>query len=614
MGKTLRITYALLSPSLRRRAGVVLSLMIATACFEVLGVGSILPFLTVAMDPTAVQRNAVMNWAYESSGVTLSDFILLIGVAILVLIVMMNGVAALALWTQKRFIYSFANALSTRLMERYLLWPYEAFLTRNTSELSKNVLNETYEVLSGILKPGTALLARGFVVISLVVLLIVLQPLITLLTMAVFGGAYVIVYSVIKHRLGRLGRKRVDVNTLRYKLNAEAFGGLKEVKALGREEFFVRRYAAVSTKYASYQATSKIYSQLPRFLIETLAFGGLMAGFVVLMATGYDMTDVVPLMGLFAFAATRLLPGFQEILAALASFRFNEHLLGKLHEDLVQDGGRSRTPPTGEERTLVFECRVRLDHVRFRYPGSEKDVIRDLTLEIPKNSSVALVGTTGSGKTTIADITLGLLEPQQGSLVVDDMQVTANNVAAWRGKVGYVQQDVFLSDDTIARNIAFGIDDRVIDPAAVERAAAMAHIHEFIVNELPNGYGTVIGERGVRLSGGQRQRLGIARALYLDPELLVLDEATSDIDNITEECITEAIQSLARKKTLIVVAHRLATIRRCDRICVLDAGEIVASGTFDELAVDNRLFQRMIHGMRLESVDAIGKPVTVPRS
>jgi len=610
--KTLKTVYALLSPKERRSAGVVLALMIVTAFFEVVGVGSILPFLTVAMDPTTVQRNSTLNWAYQLSGLSsLSDFVLLLGVAILFLIVLMNGVAALALWTQKRFAYGFAHALSTRLMERYLSWPYEAFLTRNTSDLSKSILNETYEVLGGILKPGTALIARGIVVISLVLLLIVLQPRITLATMAVFGSAYLLVYVFIKRRLERLGRKRVDVNTARYKLNAEAFGGLKEVKTLGREDYFVRHYAAVSMKYAGYQATNKLYSQLPRFLIETIAFGGFMLGFVVLMAWGYDMADVVPVMGLFAFAATRLLPGFQEILGALADFRFNEHLLMKLHEDLVSDIGSQRTPQLGDQ-PLVFAREVRLDRLRFRYPASDKDVLRDLTLEIRKNSSVALVGTTGAGKTTIVDITLGLLTPQQGSLIVDDVPVTDANLRAWRRKLGYVPQDVFLSDDTITRNIAFGLDDDAIDRAAVERAAAIAQIHNFIVAELPAGYDTVIGERGVRLSGGQRQRLGIARALYHDPEFLVLDEATSDIDNITEEYITEAIQNLAGTKTLLIVAHRLATIRRCDRICLLDAGEIVASGTFDELAATNRQFQRMIHGMRLESVDGLGQTSAAP--
>ena len=607
MGKTLKTIYALLSPTERRRAGVVLALMLATACFEVLGVGSILPFLTIAMDPTALQRSTALNWAYVRSGlVSPADFVMFLGVAILIVIVAMNAVAALGLWAQKRFIYGFAHALSVRLMERYISRPYEFFITRNTSDLSKNILNETYEILAGVLKPGAALLSRGIVVISLMILMVALQPMITLLTMAVFGGAYVTVYAVIKRRLERLGRQRVESNTLRYKFTAEAFGGVKEIKTLGREAFFVQQYGSVSVKHASYQAQNKMYSQLPKFLIESIAFGGFMGGFVVLMASGYQMDQAVPLLGFFAFAATRLLPGFQGILHALAEFRFSEHLLQKLRRDLLDaDFQPSASSSAGTPEPLPFDRRVRLEHVSFRFPGAEKDVVHDLTFEIVKNSSAALVGATGGGKTTIADITVGLLVPQQGSVIVDDTRITAENVAAWRRKVGYVPQDVFLSDDTVMRNIAFGVPDREIDPSAVQKAAVIAHIHDFIARELSEGYETVIGERGVRLSGGQRQRLGIARALYHDPEFLVLDEATSDIDNITEEYITEAIQSLAGKKTLLIVAHRLTTIKRCDLIGLVDGGEIVARGTFDELAATNRVFHEMIHGMRSESANVV---------
>ena len=247
---------------------------------------------------------------------------------------------------------------------------------------------------------------------------------------------------------------------------------------------------------------------------------------------------------------------------------------------------------------------MRYEGVGFQY-GSDPSVLKDVNLDIQAGETVALVGPTGAGKTTLVDIVLGLLVPQKGRVLVDATPLGAANVLAWRNKVGYVPQDVFLTDDTIMRNIALGLDDRQIDRAAVENAAVIAHIHDFIVKESAQGFDTEIGERGVRLSGGQRQRLGIARALYQDPEFLVLDEATSDIDNTTEEYITEAIQSLSGRKTLLIVAHRLQTVKRCDRVCVLDNGQIVASGTFDELAGTNIVFQRMTRGMRREPVDAM---------
>lgn len=606
MLKTLRTIYALLSPKDRRRAGVVVALMLANACFALLGVGSILPFLTIAMDPAAVQQSQILNWAYVQSGLqTVPEFVMALGLVVLGLIVVMNVFAALELWVDMRFIYGFAQSLSLRLMGRYLSRPYEFFLTRNTADLSKNVLSEIQELVGGVLKPGTTLLSRGAVAVSLTVLLIVMQPLVMLSAMAVLGTAYAIVYAVINQRLARLGKLRVEANTARYKLNAEAFGGLKEIKTLGREAYFLQQYDAVSLKHADYVTKSKVYPRLPLFLVETIAFGGFMATFLILLASGYEMARVVPVLGFFAVAATRLLPSFQEILGSLANFRFNEHLLQKFHHDLLESHAES-APSVVEVRSLPFERRVRLEGVGFRYESASTDVIRDLTLDIPKNSSVALVGTTGAGKTTLVDIVLGLLEPRSGRVLVDDTPLQADNVRAWRRRIGYVPQDVFLTDDTITRNIALGLFDHEIDLAAVERAASVAHIHDFIVKELPARYGTVIGERGIRFSGGQRQRLGIARALYNDPEFLVLDEATSDIDNITEEYITDAIQSLAGKKTLLVVAHRLGTVKRCDRICVLDNGEIIASGTFDELAASNPVFQRMIKGMHREPAAAIG--------
>lgn len=600
--------YALLSRRDRRRAVVVLVLMLATACFALIGVGSILPFLTLAMDPTAVQRSSTLNWIYARSGVeTVPDFVMVLGVATLTLIVIMNVIAALALWIEMRFINGATHSISVRLLEQYLSRPYDFFLTQNTTDLSKNVLSEVDQLVGGVLRSGTVLLSRGLLATALIALLLIIQPLITLVALGALGILHAIGYSAIHRRLNVLGKKRLETNTARYKFVAEAFGGLKEVKTLGREAFFIRQYEGVSKENSDYVTASRVYPRLPLFLIESLAFGGFMAGVLVLMASGRSMADVIPILGLFAIAATRLLPGFQEILSSLASFRFNEHLLQKFYCDLVE----TRVEPitsraAGPQPPLAFERRIKLEQVGFRYEGTDRNVIGDLTLEVRKNSSLALVGTTGAGKTTLVDLFLGLLVPTSGRILVDDTPLGVDNVLAWRRKIGYVPQDVFLTDDTIKRNIAFGLDDAQIDRAAVEKAASIAHIHDFIVKELPEGYATVVGERGVRLSGGQRQRLGIARALYHDPQLLVLDEATSDIDNITEGYITEAIQNLAGKKTLLIVAHRLRTVTNCDRICVLDDGGIIASGTFNELASTNSVFQQMLRGVRREPASAVG--------
>ncbi len=596
MLNVLKAVYELLSADERRRAAGVFVFMLGTAIFELLGVGSTLPFLTIAMDPDIVHRSETLSWVYTSLGFeSLTNFIIFAGVVVLAIIVLTNLISALSVRAQMRFVYGVSHALSVRLMDRYLIKPYAYFLTHNTSELSKNVLAETSKLVMGVLKPGMSLLLKGIVAVAIVGLLFVVEPLITLFAMVVVGGTYALVYARIQGTLQRIGRKSVKANELRYKTNAEAFGGIKEVKTLGREGYFLREYESASSRYATYQATSQIYAQLPRYLIHTIAFGGFMVIFLFMIASGHDMSQIIPVMGFFAFAAIRLLPAFQEILGSLAQFRYHEHLLVKIHSDLLQERRRdyALARPREDLPVLPFDHGFRLEGVRFRYPGTNKDVVWDLTLEIPKNSSVALVGTTGTGKTTVVDIILGLLVPDEGSLTVDGTKITAENVGRWQKRIGYVPQDIFLTDDTVAKNIAYGLDGGTIDREAVQKAARVAHIHDFILNELPHGYETVIGERGVRISGGQRQRLGIARALYHDPDVIVLDEATSDIDNVTEAHITEAIQGLAGKKTLVIVAHRLATVRKCERICVVQGGGIVAQGTYNDLLNTSREFKEL---------------------
>ena len=601
MGRVLKAVYDLLSAEERRGAAGILVLMLVTSGFELLGVGSVLPFLSMATDPDIVHRNEVLSAAFVALGFeSVTSFIVLMGVVLIVLILLMNAISAVAMWTQMRFVYRVGHSISMRLMGRYLAKPYTYFLSHNTAGLGKSILADTNMLVGGVLKPGATLIARGAIVVAVMVLLVVVEPLITLLTIVVLGGTYAIVYALIGSKLQRIGRANVKANRSRFKTTAEAFGGVKEIKTLGRESYFLRQFGNASLPFANGRAASRIYPALPRYLIQVVAFGGFMLGFILLVAAGRDLNQFVPIMGFFAFAALRLLPSFQEILAAFAAFRFNEHLLFKLQADLVQNEQECPIEkPRNGVSALSFEHSLTLEDVWYRYPGAEKDVLRGLTVNVPKNSSLALVGTTGAGKTTVADIFLAHLVPRQGCLTVDGVPITPDNVASWRRQVGYVPQEVFLLDDTIAKNIAFGIEDPEIDQNAVEQAARIAHIHDFIVNELPTGYETVIGERGIRLSGGERQRLGIARALYHNPAVLVLDEATSDIDNVTEAHITEAIQGLGERKTMIIIAHRLATIRACDRILLMEAGEIVASGSYDELVVASTRFQRLASPLRV---------------
>ncbi len=601
MGRVLKAGYDLLSADEKRGVVGILILMLVTSGFELLGVGSVLPFLRMATDPDIVHRNEVLSAVFVALGFeSVTSFIVFAGVVMIALIVLMNAVSAVAMWTQLRFVYRVGHSISIRLMGRYLAKPYTYFLSHNTSEVGKSILSDSTRLVGGVLKPGAALIARGAVIVAVIVLLVAVEPLIALSTIVVLGGTHALVYAVIRSKLQRIGKESVEANRSRFKTVAEAFGGVKEIKTLDRGSYFLRQFGNASWRMANYQATSQIYSVLPRYLIQAVAFGGFMLGFILLVAAGRDLNQFVPILGFFAFAALRLLPAFQEILAALADFRFSEHLLFEVHADLVQKAQDCPTDKAGDGvSALPFEHQVTLEDVWYRYPGAETDVLRGLTLNVPKNSSIALVGTTGAGKTTVADIILALIVPSRGCVAVDGVPIMSHNVASWRRQVGYVPQEVFLLDDTIARNVAFGVEDSEIDRHAVEQAVRIAHIHDFIVNELPQGYETLIGERGIRLSGGERQRIGIARALYRDPTVLVLDEATSDIDNVTEAHITEAIRNLGERKTLIVIAHQLETIRACDQVILMEAGEIVAGGSYDELLARSTRFRRLARPIRI---------------
>ena len=566
--------------------------MLLTAVVELAGVGSILPFLSIAMDADLVRRNDVLNWIYTGlSFSSFTDFLVFMGTAILVMFVLTTAVSAFSMFAQIRFAYRAGHSLSVRLMEVYLARPYAYFLSHNTSELNEHVLAETANFVAGVLKPGAILISRSVTVAALFVLLVALEPAIVLLMSLILAATYAGLYGVVQRRLHRIGEISFAANQARFKATAEAFGGFKDIKIHGRERYFVEQYRSASSRYADCQITKGRYQEGPRYAVQAVAFGGLMGTFVILLASGRSPAEIVPLMGFVAFGALRVLPGLQEILISLGQFRFYRHLIVKFHADLVPEASDVRPLKSSNRSLIPFEKALTLDGIRFRYPSAARDVIANLTLEVAKDSSIAIVGMTGAGKTTLIDIILGLLPPDDGTMSVDGVSIDAHNVEAWRRQIGYVPQEVFLRDDTVAKNIAYGVEDP--DPAALERAARIAHIHDFIVGELADGYDTVIGERGVRLSGGQRQRLGIARALYHDPQVLVLDEATSDIDNITEAYITEAIQALAGTKTLIVVAHRLATVRRCDRVVLLEDGTISAAGTYDELLLTSTGFRRL---------------------
>lgn len=601
MRKTTRNFLILLNPRERWQVGGLLAAVILMGLLQVVSIGSILPFLNVLVNPEAVSENRLLSGLFNFIGFEdQQDSLFVLGFIVLAMIVLSNGTKIATLWAIHRFSWNKHHRLSTYLLEQYLAQPYESFLDRNSAELGRNILVEVRNVTQGVLIPSMRLFASITTAGAVLIFLMWVNPVIALLSALTFGGLYGVIYLTVRQRLDRIGRIRMQANMLRFKGVNEAFGGIKDIKLMGRESSFVSQYVGPSRRFSTVNATREIITIIPRHALEAVAFGGLLLVIMVMMATQDDISNIIPIAGVFAFGAYRLLPALQEAFRDLTSLRFHRSVL----EVLLKDVAGGKTPRAATVATsavdaerLQFQKEIQLQGVTFTYPGAEQPAVREITLTVPRNSSVAIVGATGVGKTTLLDIFLGLLRPQQGYLAIDGTVVDDDNLRSWQNLLGYVPQHIFLCDDTLARNIAFGVPPNQIDHTAVERAAQIANLHDFIVGELPQGYDTLVGERGVRLSGGQLQRVGIARALYYDPEILVLDEATNALDGATEDAVQQAISQAAVAKTLVVVAHRLSTVRNSDVVYLMDHGGIVAHGSYQELLDSNPNFQAMVRAI-----------------
>lgn len=563
------------------------------ALVEMAGVASIMPFMALVADPGLIHRHAVLSGVNAALGFE-SDvaFLYFVGAAVMVVLVLNNLFAAFTQWLSLRVSAQCGHSLSERLFAGYLSRSYEFYLGRNSGELANILFTEINRLIVGVLLPAIDIVAKGAVILAILALLLIIDPLMALGVAGVMGGIYSVIFMVIRRHLTRIGQESVAAGADRVKIANEAFGGIKELKILGKEERFVRRYAAPSRVLAERQVASQALARVPKYLLETVAFGGVLLITLLLLGQQQTLGQVLPVIAVYAFAGYRLLPAIQQTYSNIAIIRFNLPALEVVFLDAGPYVDRSASANVASQGVHELKRDIIFDSVTYRYPCAASPSVTDLSLTIQANSTVAFVGPTGSGKTTTVDILLGLFEPESGSLQVDGMKVDAENLHAWQTSLGYVPQHIYLSDDTLARNIALGEDDN-IDMYAVEKAARTARIHDFIVNELPQGYQTVVGERGVRLSGGQRQRIGIARALYRDPAVLVLDEATSALDGITESAIMETLSQLAHKKTIIMIAHRISTVRACDRIFILEKGKLTAYGDYDRLIRDSELFRSL---------------------
>ena len=599
MQKIYRKLYDILDERERWLTLLVFIVMIMVALLETMGVASIMPFMAVLANPDVVETNQYLNAVYMWLEFDSTDeYLFFLGVLFLILIVGSLAFKALAFWIQARFSQTRNHSWSCRLISNYLNQPYDWFLGQHSGMLGASVIDEINKLVHSVLFPAIQLVSNGLVALFLLALMVVVDPMLAVSVALVIGVAYATLFYTVRHFIQRIGEENRIANRERFKVAQEAFGGVKDVKVAGLEGVFVERYREPSLAMTRRQVAIQMLSDLPSFVMQALVFGGIMVILLYFLASRGGLQEALPFFSLYVLAGYRMMPSLQSIYRNLAQMRYNAPVLETLHPDLrlmqlghAENASESRV--SDEMGPLGLREDLELTDINYRYPGAGRRALKEVSMKIPACTTVGLVGPTGSGKTTLVDLILGLLQPESGVLSADGKQLTPDLCRAWQRSIGYVPQHIYLSDDSISHNIAFGIPADRIDKIAVERAARAANLHEFVSKELPHGYDTLVGERGVRLSGGQRQRIGIARALYRNPDILILDEATSALDNLTEQAVMDAVYNLGQKKTIILIAHRLSTVRECDQIFYLERGQVIATGTYDELLASNPQFRLM---------------------
>jgi len=584
MLQTFKKLINLLTVEERKKMYLLLFMMLIMALLDTIGVASILPFMAILTNPSLIETNLILNNMFRFSslfGVENNEqFLFVVGIIVLLLLVISLAFKGLTTYVQVRFVQMRQYSIGKRLIEGYLHQPYSWFLNRNSSNLGKTILSEVQQVIGGGLNPFMDLIAKGIVALAIITLLIIINPKIALIVSLVISLVYGIIFYFTRKYLNRNGEERLKNNQLRFAAVSEAFGAAKEVKVGGLEETYTRRFSNSAQIIARNVAAAASISQLPRFFLEALAFGGVLLLMLYLMMQSGSFNNALPIISLYVFAGYRLMPALQQIYSSLSKLIVVGPSLNELYEDL-----RNLKPPISDQDQgiLPLNKSITLKNVDYNYPNTSRTALKNININIDAKTTIGLVGTTGSGKTTTVDIILGLLEPQKGSLEVDGKIISKKNSRSWQRSIGYVPQHIYLSDDTIEANIAFGEKTIDVNKERVEKASKIANLHKFVLDELPKKYQTKVGERGVRLSGGQRQRIGIARALYHNPKVLVLDEATSALDNQTEEAVMDAVINLHKDITIILIAHRLNTVKNCDIIFRLEKGQLIGQGTFEEL-------------------------------
>lgn len=581
-----KISYMFDKKQKRQMAGLAVLILIG-GVLETLGVSMMLPVVQVIMDPDSFMANEyvsqIVDFLHIDSG---KQLIIVMLAALIALFVIKNAYLLFQTYVQNTFVTRNRNRMISRVMREFLNRPYEEYLGADIPtvfRLTDSDIPNAFQLILEMIQMLTEIVVSVFICCALVIV----SPAMSVFIVVIFLGMTLIITKVLKPRLNEIGRKNQAIQSRIAKWRIQSIYGLKDVKVLHREEFFVRNYYESGAIGANVARNYAVLNNLPRLLIETVFIAAMLLFIMIYMLRGGDITVLIPQISAFAVAAIRVMPGTSRINTYLSQIAYSQPCLDYLYENLTAEmksdvNGSVTGLTVGEQekngverKHLALNDKIVLDHISFTYPNTEKPIFTDAHMEVKKGQSVGIMGPSGAGKSTIVDILLGLLHAQEGTITCDGVNIF-DDYPSWLAKIGYIPQAIYLVDESIRDNIAFGIDADKIDDKRIWEVLEEAQLKEF-VEELPEGLETTIGDRGVRISGGQRQRLGIARALYHNPEILVFDEATSALDGETEKAVMDAVNSFHGRKTMVIIAHRLNTIANCDVIYKVENEKIVES-------------------------------------
>lgn len=559
----------------RKEALVLIVLMLIGMFLETLGIGLIIPVITLMIQGDLISDNSVMASILKFLGnPSQAELIIIAMLALVGVYFVKNLFLAYLFWRQTSFSLNVQTGISQRLFVAYLRQSYTFHLQRNSAELVRNVTGEV-GIFSNLLTSVILLTSEILVLIGISLLLLLVEPLGTLITAVVLGVTALGFYFMTRNRISRWGIERQHHDGLRLKHLLQGLASVKDVKLLGREDDFLAQYKFHNVKTFHAYKFYTILTNIPRLLFELLAVVGLATLVIIMVGQGRDIESIIPVLGLFAAAAFRLMPSVNRALSAVQTIGYSLPVINILSDELCNSFQESVS--TSPNKDIFFNNELKLTDVAYSYPNTTVPALDSISISIRKGESIGIIGESGSGKSTLIDVIIGLFIPSTGVVELDGHE-TSLALRQWQDKIGYVPQSIYLTDDTLRHNIAFGLQDNLIDDIAIMEAVKSAQLEEF-VDGLTEGIETIVGERGIRLSGGQRQRIGIARALYHNPSVLVLDEATSSLDSVTEVNVMQTVKELQGNKTIIIVAHRLSTVEQCDQLYKLDKGKVVASGS-----------------------------------